>query len=608
MKKQFNIDFAGSTYPAFYIDNREDAIKVLNRLMESKELLIADCETAALPEWKDYPEAALSPLLARPRLIQLFTGKAAVVLDLFKTGFDLPIKQLFEHRPSVFHNMNFDYKMLHKWYDVQYPDMHCTAIMARCCWQAMYPGFKSASLADVAHALFGEQVIKKAGASDWSMSELTFEQIKYAANDVVILNQIHKKLSDMMAKLSLMKCYNIYRKAQIVISKMELNGFSFDKETHKHNIVKWRQDMADARDEITRLTGIQTITDTKIGEWLKQNLDPIALSLWPRTEKNEDRLAVNADAFVNFSHIEVVKPFSQFQKFKKLCTSFGTNLFEHINPVSKKIHTSYFICGARTGRTSCSNPNLANQPRDKDMRRVYTASPGKVIIAADYGQIEVRMIAELSQEEKMLQAFENGIDIYKYTIAGILNKDVNQITKEERQSGKMIVLGRSYALGRVKQAHYAKKNYGITLSEDENNKLFYGYRDLYPSLFKWQMEQADRCMSNRYTCFEVLGKANKLSEDKYFGASMNMPVQGGCASVNYIALIKADKALNNTSTKFLATVYDEIVVECDEEEAEYVKEVLTKCMTDAYKMLVPAARTLKNLVDPSHGNNWAEAK
>lgn len=608
MKKQFTLNFAGSTYPCLYIDNAHDAERVISRLLESKEPLIADCETAALPEWKHIQEAALSPHLARPRLIQMFTGKSAVVIDLYKTGFDIPLGKLFSERPSVFHNMNFDYKMLHKWYGVQYPDMHCTAIMARCCWQAMYPGFKSAALGDVAYALFGEEVIKKAGASDWSMPELTFEQVKYAANDVIILNQIYKKLSDMMTRLKLNTCYEIYRKAQIVISKMELNGFSFDKETHKLNIVSWRQKMADARDEVTRITGIQSITDTKIGEWLKKNLDEATLALWPRTEKNEERLAVGSDALVNFSHLEIVKPFSTFQKYKKLCTSFGTSLIDHINPATGKLHTSYFICGARTGRTSCSNPNLANQPRDKDMRRVYVASPGKELVAADYGQLEVRIIAELSKEEGMLQAFENGIDIYKSTIAGILGKRIEDITPEERQSGKMIVLGRSYALGRVKQAHYAKKNYGITLSEQENNKLFYGYRDLYPSLYKWQIQQADRCQANRFTCFELLGKANKLTEDTYFGASMNMPVQGGAASINYIALIDADKKLHGTSARFLVTVYDEIAVECDPDDIPLVKEVLTTSMTSAYSRLIPNARTLKNLVDPNHGANWAVAK
>jgi len=424
MNKQFTVDFAGTSYPAFYLTERVDAEKAILKMMESKEILAADCETAPLPQYRHFPEAALSPHLASPRLFQMFTGKGAVVLDIYKTG-PLPLLgKLFEERPSVFHNMNFDLKMLMNWYGVQYPDMHCTAIMARCCFQAMYPIFKSASLKDVAKLIFKEDVIKHAGASDWSMPELTFEQVQYAAKDAIIQRRIFDKLSEWMEKLNLLKCYEVYRKAQIVMSRMELNGISFDEATHKNNIVKWRQEMSDARDELEAMTGIRTITDSKIGEWLKKSLPEDVISLWPRTESTDteknfaegtDKLAVNSDALVNFSHLDIVKPFSKFQKTKKLCTSFGMNLIHQINPATKKIHAHYTICGARTGRASCSNPNFQNQPRDPEMRKVYTASPGYEMMVSDFSQIEVRIFAEYAKEEKMLVAFEKGLDIYKYT-------------------------------------------------------------------------------------------------------------------------------------------------------------------------------------------------
>src|SRR5687768_11285673 len=102
-------------------------------MLGSKEILAVDLETAALPEFKHIPEAPLSPHLGRPRLLQFFTGRGACVIDLFKTGELSNLKTLFENRPSVFHNMRFDYAMLNKWYGVKHPDMHCTAIMARCC-------------------------------------------------------------------------------------------------------------------------------------------------------------------------------------------------------------------------------------------------------------------------------------------------------------------------------------------------------------------------------------------------------------------------------------------------------------------------------------------
>lgn len=618
MIKEFKVDFAGSEYPAFYLDTRDRAEAAINRMLESKTLFAADLETAALPQFKHIPEAALSPQTSRPRLVQMFTGKACCVIDLFKTG-ELPsLKTLFESRPAVFHNMQFDFSFLRKWHDVQYPDLHCTAIMARCCWQAMYPTFKSASLKDVAKAIFKEDVIKKAGASDWSMPELTFEQIHYAAKDTVILYRIHEVLKEWMQKLGLNRCYEVYRKAEIPIAMMKLNGINFNVEHHKTNIIRWRGELADARDEVERLTDLKVVTPAKIGAWLKTNLPAEIAALWPRTESTKDtddwekvNLATNADAFVNFSHLDIVKPFSKFQKMSKLCTSFGMNLIEQINPATKRIHAGYTICGARTGRVSGSNPNFQQSPRDKEFRKSFIPTPGYELIVADYSQVEVRCIAEYSKEERMLSAYEKGLDIYKFTAAHLSGKSYASIGDEspERQSAKALVLGLNYGLGAKKFGHYAKKNYkveGMTQEKafEEVNK----YHLLYPDLRAWQLQQVTNCVARRYTCFEALGKSNKLCEEKHFGASMNHPIQGTCASIMYLALIYSEKALRGTSARFLATVHDEIILECLPCDVANVKEILTRCMTKAYHELLPSGRTLNKLVDPTSGINWAAAK
>lgn len=615
MIKEFKVSFAGSEYPCFYIDTKERAEAALNKMMESKEVFAADIETARLPQFAHIPEAALSPHTGEPRLLQFFTGKAAVVIDLYKTGFLPSLKKLFESRPWVAHGTRFDYAMLNKWYGVKYPDMHCTAIMARCCWQAMYPTFKSAKLGDVAKAIFKEDVIKKAGASDWSIPELTFEQIHYAAKDAIVLYRIYETLKGWIEKLGLSRCYNVYRKAQIPIAMMEINGLNFDVEHHKTNIVRWRQELADARDEIERITGIKIVTDAKLSDWLKANLPREVTELWPRTESTKDnaewediQLSTSADSFVNFSHLEIVKPFSRFQKMKKLCTSFGMNLIEAVNPQTKRLHPGYTICGARTGRLSCSNPNFQQSSRDKEFRKGFIPTAGYEMVVADYSQIEVRIIAEYSKEEKMLVAFEKGIDIYVYTIAGLLGRNISSITDDQRQQGKALVLGRSYGLGRLKQAHYVKKNYGVTFTPDQNDAFFYGYRDLYPNIYAWQMQQVDNCVARRYTCFEALGKSNKLSEERHFGQSMNQPIQGTAASAMYLALIYSEEALRGTSARFLATVHDEIILECLPHDTANVKEILTREMIRAYHELLPSGRTLKNLVDPCSGPNWAWAK
>lgn len=611
MKTEFYVEFAGKSYPCFFINTKEKALAVIEKLKAKTGILAADTETAALPEWRHIGSAALSPFLSNIRLLQLFTGTGAVVIDLHATG-PIDLKSLFENRPSVFHNMTFDYKFLRKHYNVVDPDMHCTCIMARCVFHAIYPENKSASLKDVATALFGEVINKKAGASDWSVPNLTFEQIEYAARDAIVQMRIYEKLSEYIDKLELRKVYDLYRKAQIAICEMELNGLLIDREAHIKNVSKWRQDLCDAKESVLQLTKIKNITDSNIAEYLEKTLPAETLDIWPRTEKTMTgkggKLSTDSNTFVDFSYLDIVKPFSTFQKLKKLTTSFGVNLLQMVNPATGRLHPTYRVAGAKTGRLSCTEPNIQQQPRSKEMRSVYIPSPGYVMLAADYGQIEVRYIAELSQDPEMLHAFEEGIDIYSYTVAGIQGKPVAEVTKAERQSGKALVLGLSYGLGAKKYAHYAKKGYGVDVTKEESSALVDSYRKLYSGLRDWQLEQVNKCAAHMYTAFSAMGKSRRMTEDDYYGACMNHPVQGGCAEIMLLALVKTRDALKGTSARLLASVHDEIILECLPEEVDEIKKVIVEQMTEAYTDIVPNPRTLRKLVDPSTGNNWAEAK
>lgn len=605
MISDFTITYDGQDYPSFYVDTKARAETIIRQLLKKDGILAADTETAGAPEWQHLPSAALSPHLASPRLLQLFTGTGAVVIDLWATG-KIDLKTLFESRPSVFHNLSFDYKMLRQHYDVRNVDMHCTMIMARCIWHGMYPDVKSAKLGDVAAALFGEKVNKKAGYSDWSVKELTFEQIKYAATDAILQMRIYEELTKFIDKLGLRKVYNLYRKAQITLCGMELNGIHFDALQHKKNIIKWREELVDAKEEVQEMTGLKEITNAKVGKWLETSLPPAALAVWPRTETGV--LQTDANAFVEFSYLDIVKPFSRYQKLKTLTSSFGMNLLEKINPATGKIHPNYNVAGAKTGRLSCSNPNIQQMPRDVRIRSAFKPTDGYVMVVADYSQVEVRCIAEFSNDEKMLEAYEEGLDMYAYTAAALNHKDISQVTKPERQQAKALVLGLNYGLGAVKFRHYAKKGYEVEMSEDESVDVVAAYRKLYSTLRKWQYGQVDRSVAANLTAFSRLGKSRKMEEGKHFCASMNHPIQASCAEIMLAALVLAEHNLEGTSGKLLASVHDEIVAECLPEDVTEVETILADSMVEAYLFILPSGRTLKNLVEPSHGLNWAEAK
>lgn len=614
MQKQFTVEFAGTSYPAFFITERAEAEEVIRHLANKPGVLAADTETAGLPGWKHVPTAALSPHLGHPRLLQLFTGTGALVIDLFATG-KIDLKTLFNARPSVFHNMTFDYKMLQKHYDIgDTVDMHCTCIMARCIFHAIYPDKRSASLKDVAHALFGDLISKQAATTDWSTPELTFEQVKYAALDAVVQMRIYEKLSAMIDTLGLRRVYELYRKAQIVLCEMELHGITIDQEKHKINIVSWREQLMDAFQEVRTVTGLDNITDSKLAGWLQETLPPEVLDIWPRTEVTKDgrggKLQTDSNTFVDFSFLDIVKPFSRYQKLKKLTTSFGVNLFNAINPATGKLHPNYTVAGAKTGRLSCSGPNIQQQPRSADMRSIYIPSPGKIMVVSDYSQIEVRNIAEFSNDEMMLKAYREGLDIYTFTAAHLTGTKYEDIGKKspERQKAKALVLGLNYGLGAKKFSHYAKKGYDVTISPEESNALVKSYRQLYSGLRDWQQQQVSICPAKHYTAFSVLGKSRKMTEDDYYCACLNHPVQASSAEIMLTALVKTHAILKGTSAKLLMTVHDEIVLECAPADLEEVNSKLTTSMLEAYLEILPSGRTTRGLIEPTSGVNWAEAK
>lgn len=601
----FSVEFDGKEYPCFFVRSATTALEVIKQLLTKDSIVACDLETAPLPRYKFEEGAALSPFLGKPRLLQLFTGTGAVVIDLFHAG-PIDLALFFHSRPTVFHNMTFDYKMLREHYGVVSPDMHCTCIMARCVFHAIYPEDKPADLGSVVKTFFGEKVNKKAGRSDWS-GELTFEQIKYAATDVIILMELFKKLNTYIDQLHLRTVYDLYRKAQLVLSEMELNGISIDRQLHLKNIVRWREELKDAEDEVLKLTGLQRITDKTLADWLVNSLPPETLEVWPRTEK-EGRLATDAHTFADFSHLEIVKPFSRYQKLKKLTTAFGMRLLSQLNPATGKIHPSYRVAGARTGRLSCAEPNIQNSPRDKSFRSVFVPSPGYVLVVADYSQVEVRCIAEYSNDPKMLEAYEEGLDIYTYTAAHLMGKPMEEVKTNERQQAKALVLGLNYGLGAKKFQHYARKGYEVEMSAEESDIMVRAYRDLYSRLREWQMEQADMCVARKYTAWSALGKSRKMTDENYFCACMNHPIQGSCAEIMLLALVYVHEELKGTSARMLASVHDEIVVECLPEDIEQVTFTLQCQMLKAYLAILPSGRTVKKLVKPTYGENWANAK
>lgn len=609
----FTIKFQNKNIDCFYIKTDELAIPIIASLMEKDCLFAVDTETAADEEYKLYPKAALNPHLSHIRLLQIYDGECCYVFDFHYVDGSLFIPFL-ETKRLLAHNAIFEYKFFRK-LGVKEMNIGCTMILYKIISHSIYPDDTglAASLESLTESVLKEPIAKYVQKSDWGVDNLNFEQIEYAAIDPVACYYIGEKLGKGLTKFGLQKIYQITKEAQYPLGEMELNGMLLDVEKHKGVITEWRDELYKAKNDLMAFLGVSRITDNVVRNWLEENLLEDVLEYWPKTAPTKSKplgqLSVSADTFSEYPYLEVVAPLAKYKKLDKLSSTYGDTLINTISPFTGRLHCRFNLCGARTGRLSSSSPNFQNYPRDEKLRGHFVASPGYVLICADYSQIEVRVAAELSQDEAMLRVYRDGLDIYSATAGALNNKPIKQVTKKERQVAKALVLGLLFGLGAKKFSHYAKKGYAVDVSTEEAVEYISKFRKLYPSLRAWQLEQAASCETS-LKAITVAGKIRALPSDSWYGAALNHPVQGTAAEIILTALSifhNYIKNIDNAYIKLINCVHDEILVECPSTIATEVESLLKVAMVEAYKKTFPNG-VIRDLVGSGIGDSWGTAK
>lgn len=602
----FQTTFLGTTYDCHYIKEPEQAAKALQFLMQKDCLFAIDTETAALPKYKHIKEAGLSPHLSSIRLIQVFDGTNVLVFDLrwFPERKLKMFVPFLSTKRFVAHYAIFDLQRFIQ-LGIQDMNLHCTHILAKLVFHSAYAtDFMDASLEGLCKSLFDIELPKPAQKSDWSEPELTFEQIEYAAHDAIAVYFCADKLVSGLDKFGLHRIYQLEKDVQHPIAQMQLNGFRLDPEGHRELIPQWTEELLGAKKLVQEITGIKRLTGPKLGEWFESSLDTSALAMWPRTETG--KLSMSADTLDAFSWHNAVKPFALYQKKATLCSTFGQNLIEQINPATNCLHPHFKQSGARTGRLSCSKPNLQNLPRDKAIRSNFIADEGHTLLCLDYSQIELRIAAEVSGDKKMQKAYREGIDLHALTASGVLGIPINSVTESQRQLGKALGLGLLFGLGAAKYCHYSKKNLGVDIRIEESRALIEGYRETYSGLRAWQVAQAERCEATMMAQ-TPFGKKRKLDDKTYYGGGLNMPIQGAAAEVIKCSLVRLEKSFRGIG-KLVNCVHDENLIQVPDDDNKYrhLKE-MERCMVLAYKDVFPNGIT-KGLTEGNFGRTWTQAK
>ena len=283
---------------------------------------------------------------------------------------------------------------------------------------------------------------------------------------------------------------------------------------------------------------------------------------------------------------------------------------KQVNPKTKRIHTVFNQTLTSTGRLSSLNPNLQNIPirtsNGKLIRKAFTArNQDHVLVSADYSQIELRVIASLSNDEDMIKAFNNNEDIHKSTASKVFNIDLENVTKEQRSHAKVVNFGIIYGVSAFGLSNQTD------LSRSESKEIIDNYYKSYPKLKEFTSNQIEFARSNGYVK-TLLGRKRYLNDINSRNAiirssaernAINSPVQGTAADIIKLAMIKIDNELEKLKlkSKLILQVHDELIFDCPKGEIDIIKDMVQEKMQNAYQLNVP----LK--VDVGDGYNWLEA-
>ena len=448
------------------------------------------------------------------------------------------------------------------------------------------------------------------GAKQIPFSQVTIEKATpYAAEDAEIVIQLHDVLMSELQKTPTLE--KIYSEIEIpllsALCRIERNGVTIDPKMLKKQTADLKNKMLGIETKAHNLSkeSFNISSPKQIQSILYDKLNLPVLAKTPKGQPStaEPVLQELSEQF------ELPKLILEYRSMSKLCSTYTEKLPQMINNKTGRVHTSYHQAVAATGRLSSSDPNLQNIPirteEGRKIRQAFIAPKDYVIVAADYSQIELRIMAHLSKDKGLLTAFEKGLDVHKTTAAEVFAIDIQKVTKDQRRAAKAINFGLIYGMS----AFGVAKQLGIERNDAKQYIDLYFNR--YPDIKNFMDLTRNKAKQNGFV-ETVYGRRLYLPEINSKNAAqrqyaertaINAPMQGTAADIIKNAMIDIDDWLNKTNfdAKMLMQVHDELVFEVHADKLEkFIKEVETRMVKNNY-----LAVSLE--IDVGYGNNWDEA-
>ena len=455
------------------------------------------------------------------------------------------------------------------------------------------------------------QLIGKKGKNQLSMRDVPLkDQTEYAVEDADITLQLKEFFTKELESGNVTRLFNDVELPLVaVLTAMEIEGIGLNVDFLKELSVDLTNDIQRLEQHIYQQAGeeFNIASPKQLGPIL---FDKLKLVTRPKkTKTGQYSTAEEVLSYLAKDH-PIVADILEYRQYKKLQSTYVDALPNEINPKTGRVHTVYAQAVAATGRLSSNNPNLQNIPirtaRGRQVRKAFVPRDDRyVLLAADYSQIELRIIAALSEEETMIRAFQNGEDIHTSTASKVFNVPIEEVTREQRSNAKTVNFGIIYGVSAFGLSNQT------SLTRKESKALIDLYYTTYPKLKRYMAKQVDFARAHGYVetvlqrrrYLKDINSRNAIVRGAAERNAVNAPIQGSAADIIKLAMIHIHRRFTKEQfqSKMLLQVHDELVFDAHVDELDIIKPIIKHEMEHAFTMSVPLD------VEIGIGKNWLEA-
>ena len=594
------------------ITSEKEIDEWINEAEEAGELAI-DTETSSLDAHQaDLVGISLSTKIGKACYIPIghkFKGclkKEAVIKKLKPLLEDKSVKKIGQ-------NIKFDFIVLFK-QGIDMNSMEDTMLMSYVL-DAGKNRHNMDTLSEIhlQHKTISFKEIVGTGKKEINFSDVELDKaMEYAAEDADITYRLYKIFSKNLKLEKLTNIYEIFEKPLIkILAFMEIEGIKIDNNFLKVLSEKFGKKINKLEKEVFKISKkeFNIASPKQLGEIIYNDLK---IAVLKKTRKGS--FATNASvleelAFKGHKFPQLILDWRQVSKLKN---TYSDALPEHINPTTKRVHTSFLLAATTTGRLASSEPNLQNIPikseDGKDIRKAFIAKKNFTLISADYNQIEMRILADLADVKELKKAFKNNEDIHSLTASQVFDVDIKKVNQDMRRKAKAINFGIIYG---ISQYGLAKQ---INVSNYEAEEFLNAYFSRFPEIKIYMNDTIKFCRKSGYVN-NIFGRRSHFNgiNDKNFNvrnfqerAAINAPIQGSASEIMRLAMIRLNKKfenIKNNKSKILLQIHDELIFEVPVKEVKNITEIIRDEMTSVKESDLHTFSTPLT-VDVNTGDNW----